>query len=103
MTAETNRALIGAFAAQFDPPLTVVPTARIDDTPVSHAYAASYFDAGRNIGITAVVFGSGAFKAYIEATPRGGMEEVERVGELFAGTLGIKPGDDGSSLVQWGA
>jgi hypothetical protein len=85
----SNREIAEAFAAQFEPPLTVVHTERINNRPVADAWLVAYFDKARGYGITAHAFG-GRLHAYLEAGTDGG--EAEHAGRLMAKALGMQPG-----------
>lgn len=65
-----NRRLVQAFAEQFDPPLAVHPCANIDGKPVEDGFMCAFFDDDRSIGVTALAWGNGRFKAFVEITPK---------------------------------
>lgn len=66
--AAKNEQALRTFADEFDPPLKVVPTQNIGGQRVAFGYMAAYWDPGREVGVTALCWGRGHFKAYIEAT-----------------------------------
>lgn len=79
--ASKNRAIIEEFAAQFDPPLKVVATQNIDNRKVAHGHMAAYWDDAKEIGVTAICWGRGHFKAYLEVT---GNDAAADAGRLMA-------------------
>lgn len=79
-----NRAILEEFAAQFDSPLKVVGTQNIDSRRVAHGHMAAYWDQDREIGITALCWGNGHFKAFLEVT---GHDVAADAGRLLAGAL----------------
>jgi hypothetical protein len=86
----SNEAIARAFARQFTPPLACVRTEHIDGKPVPDAWCVAYWDAGRNVGITAHVI-KGHIKAYIEAAAPG--DAAESVGQVMAKALGMFKGE----------
>jgi hypothetical protein len=61
-----NERTARTFAAQFNPPLTVGKTDRVNNLPIPDAWVISYHDAARGIGITTVCY-AGGIHAFIEA------------------------------------
>lgn len=84
--SDSNRAAIEAFAAHFDPPLEVVTTERIDGKPVAAAYMCARHLPEHEVGVTAICWGKGYFRAWIEAT--GTREGADLLGDAFATCLG---------------
>lgn len=83
--AAKNEQALRAFAERFDPPLKVVPTQNIAGQRVSYGYMAAYWNPDCEIGITALCWGRGHFKAYIEMT--GASVVADEAGELMAETI----------------
>lgn len=81
-----NEQIIRAFAEQFTPPLNVCKTDRINNMPIRDAWQASYWDAARNIGITAVAHSNG-LHAFLEAA--GSAEIAADAGQVLAKALGL--------------
>jgi hypothetical protein len=91
--AERNKALIEAFASQFNPESVkgfagspnVHPTDGIADKRVPDAYTMSIFDQCSGIGVTAIVFGRQFFKAYLEivVSPNDGIECMAGAADTF--------------------
>lgn len=82
----TNKEIAEAFAAQFDPPLRVTRTERVDNIPQPEAYNVAYWDNARQLGITAVVH-HGQIHAFIEAAGDGAI--AESAGLVMAKALGL--------------
>jgi hypothetical protein len=74
-----NREIAEAFAAQFDPPLHVVQTQRINGVPHRDAYLVAVFDPKTGWGITMHAF-AGQLHAFIEVQG----EQAEAAGKLMA-------------------
>lgn len=81
-----NERTARAFAAQFDPPLLVGRTDRVNNLPIPDAWVISYHDAARGVGITTVCY-SGGIHAFIEAA--GAAEIAEEAGRVMAKALGL--------------
>lgn len=81
-----NEAAARAFAAQFNPPLRVCKTDRVNNLPMADAWVVSYHDASRGIGITTVAY-AGGIHAFIEAA--GAAEIAEDAGRVMATALGL--------------
>lgn len=79
---ERNLAAAEAFASAFEPPLSYTKTERINNVPERHAYAASGMLADGQVGVTAVIWGNGHLKAYLEFV--GARDMAGEVGEKFA-------------------
>lgn len=77
-----NREAIQAFANQFDPPLNIAATRAVGGVAVTNGWQASLHDPEIELGITAVVWGGGHFKVWMElqATASDGGE----LGSFFA-------------------
>ena len=82
---DSNLLIAQTFANQFDPPLSIVHTERMNEIPSPDAFCISYWDQARKIGISAFVFGEGHFKAYLEAAGKGDI--AEDAGCVFAKAL----------------
>jgi hypothetical protein len=80
-----NELIARTFAAQFDPPLTVVKTQKVDQKPIPDAYTCSAWDKDRKLGVTAIASG-GNLKAYLEAAGPG--EIAESAGKAMAEVMG---------------
>lgn len=52
----SNEDVIRSFAAQFDPPLNVVRTEKIDGKPCDDAWMAAAYDAETKLGVTALAW-----------------------------------------------
>lgn len=63
-----NRQAIEEFANYFTPPLKVVATDSIGGARVAHGWMCAFHDPEYEIGLTAVCWGSGHFKSWVEAT-----------------------------------
>ena len=85
-TMTTNERTARTFAEQFTPPLNVCATERINNMPVPDAWAISYHDGARGLGITAVAF-HGGLHAYLEAAGKGDI--AEHAGQVLAKALGL--------------
>ncbi len=72
------------FASQFNPPLSVCRTERINNMRVKDAWQITYWDAERCIGITAVAYGGG-LHAYLEAAGKGDI--AQGAGKAMAAAL----------------
>lgn len=83
--SDSNRAAIEAFAAHFDPPLDVVATERIDGKPVAAAYMCARHLPEHEVGVTAICWGKGYFRAWAETT--GTREDADPLGYVFAACL----------------
>jgi len=81
-----NERTARTFAEQFTPPLNVCATERINNMPVPDAWAISYHDGARGLGITAVAF-HGGLHAYLEAAGKGDI--AEHAGQVLAKALGL--------------
>lgn len=79
---EKNQAALTEFASKFDPPLKVVGTQNIDNRKVAHGFMAAYHDPEREIGITAICWGKGHFKAFLEIT--GAYDVAEDAGQFLS-------------------
>lgn len=77
-----NEIAAQAFADAFDPPLTVAHSERVNNVPTPHVYCAAGMIADGAIGVTAIVFGNGHLKAYIEFV--GARDLAEDTGRKFA-------------------
>lgn len=61
-----NKEAIQAFANQFDPPLDVVQTRAVGGQAVTNGWMAARHDPETELGVTAVVWGGGHMKVWIE-------------------------------------
>lgn len=77
-----NREAIEAFAAQFTPPLKVVGTKAVGGNRVAHGWMCALHMPEHEIGLTAVCWGKGHFKAWLEAT--GSHDEAAFAGQVMA-------------------
>lgn len=84
-----NEKTARTFAEQFDPPLTVCKTERVNNLPVPDAWVMTCHDAKRGIGITAVAYGGG-LHAFIEAAGKGKI--AADAGKVMATALGLFAG-----------
>jgi hypothetical protein len=64
-----NERIARDFAEQFDPPLTVVRTLKVNNVTMPDAWQVSYWNNAKGIGIMAVIY-SGQIHAYVEAAGR---------------------------------
>lgn len=80
--AETNKAAIGVFALSFDPKPNIVATLNLNGQPVQDAFMCAAHDPNTGLGMTAVVFGRGKFKAWIELA--GTADQAKATGAIFA-------------------
>lgn len=85
-----NERIIRAFAAQFDPPLAVCRTERVNNLPVRDAWQAATWSTARQMGVMAVAYGNG-LHAYIEAA--GDSSVAEDAGKVMASALGLSRKD----------
>lgn len=83
----TNEDIIRAFAGQFTPPLNVVKTERVNNSPIPDAWMAACHDKDRGIGITAIAH-SGGLHAYLEAAGKGIIIAAD-AGRVMAKALGL--------------
>lgn len=92
-----NERIMRAFAAQFDPPLTVGSTQRINNVKANDAWTCSLWNEGRGIGVTAVVHGKQLLHAFIEASGESDPDDAAQVARVMAKALGLarKGGNDG--------
>ena len=86
----TNREIAEAFAAQFNPPLSVVGTKKINGKHVADAWLVAYYNKDTGRGITAHSF-AGKLHAYLETLVPG--KEAESAGHLMAKALGMSRPD----------
>lgn len=93
MPADSNRKAAEAFANQFDPPLKIVGTEKIDGSPVANGFAVNWYDQEKEIGLTAVIWGNGHMKAYLEAV--GTTINAEEFGKFLARSIGKQKKPDG--------
>ena len=91
-----NREIAEAFAAQFDPPLAVVQTQRVNNVPHRDAWMCAVWDEAAGYGITAHAFG-GQLHAYVEAM--GSDDRVVSIGRTMAAAMG-RLRQDGNSTEQ---
>lgn len=84
-----NERIIRSFAAQFEPPLNVIRTERINGAKVHDGWQVARWDKGRGIGVTAMVFNDQQLKAYIEAAGASDEKDASEVGMVMAKALGI--------------
>lgn len=77
-----NREAIEKFASHFDPPLQVVATEAIGGARVAHGWMCAKHMPEHEIGLTAVCWGKGHFKAWLEAT--GSHDEASLAGQVMA-------------------
>jgi hypothetical protein len=82
-----NEKAIKTFCDQFEPPLNYAATQRINNQPVSDAYTTAFWLEQECIGITVLSYGSGNFKAYIEAAGKGDI--AESAGKVIARAFGL--------------
>ncbi len=100
----SNQRALEEFASHFDPPLKVTATAKIGGVPVAHGFMCAFHDAEHDVGITAVCYGKGILKAWLEA---GGIRsDAGDVGNLmgyvFAQLSGNMPeADEPQQGEQW--
>lgn len=76
-----------AFAASFTPPLSFTKTERINNVPERDAYAISGMVADGQVGITAVIWGNGHMKAFLEFV--GARDMAGEAGEKFARCVAV--------------
>lgn len=80
-----NREAIETFANQFDPPLSVVETKAVAGNAVSNGYTCSFYDPDIEVGITAVVWGGGSMKVWMESLASA--PDAQVLGQWFADIL----------------
>jgi hypothetical protein len=83
-----NERVIRAFAAQFDPPLPVCGTQRLNNVPARDGWQAAWWSEDRGLGVTAVVHGNGLLHAFIEASGESDPADAAEVGKVMAKALG---------------
>ena len=81
-----NRQAIEEFANCFTPPLKVVATDSIGGARVAHGWMCAHHDPEHEIGLTAVCWGNGHFKAWVEAT--GSRDYAGSAGMVMSEVLG---------------
>lgn len=86
-----NEQLINAFCEQFSPPLKAVRTLRVNGVAYPDAWQANWWDAGRCMGVTAVVY-EGSIHAFLEASGRA--EVAAQAGRAMAQALGMSEAAD---------
>lgn len=79
-----NREIAEVFAAQFDPPLAVVQTQRINNVPYRDAWVCAVYDEALGYGVTAHVFHE-RVHAYVEANAS---TDPVHLGKVMAAVLG---------------
>jgi hypothetical protein len=79
-----NRAIAEAFAAQFDPPLNPVQTARINNMPVRDAWLVAVYDKQTGYGITAHAY-AGQLHAFLEGAAES--DGAADIGRVLAATM----------------
>jgi len=94
-----NERTARAFAEQFTPLLTIIKTERINNMPVPDAWAISYHDSAKSIGITAVAY-QGGLHAFIEAAGTGDI--AEHAGQVMAKALGLFKSPDELQRIENG-
>jgi hypothetical protein len=80
-----NLEAIQGFAEQFTPKLAVVPTRAVGGQAVTNGYMASLHDPELELGITAVVWGGGHAKVWMELM--GTAHDAADLGAFFAAAL----------------
>jgi hypothetical protein len=85
-----NEQIIRAFAGQFNPPLPVVATLKLNNVPARDGWQAAWWSNDRGIGVTAVVHGNGLLHAFIEASGQSDPPDAAEVGKVMAKALGPK-------------
>lgn len=73
---------IDAFLTQLTVARPIVATERLDGKKVRNGYTASYWDAARGVGFTAVAWGVGQFKVTLECA--GSLEKAQEFGRRIA-------------------
>jgi hypothetical protein len=68
MASEPNQKAVEQFVAQFPMAATVAPFQAINGNPVHGGFAASWWDAKRNVGFTVAVHNNGQMKCFLEIT-----------------------------------
>lgn len=92
-----NETTIKAFAAQFDPPMAVCRTARINNHPVKDAWQCTFWSDDQSLGFTALAY-NGQFHAYLESA--GGAVLAEDAGKAFRiamREIGVQRAQDGKT------
>jgi hypothetical protein len=82
---DRNREAIERFANSFDPPLAFNKTEAIGGARVTNGWVAAYHDPDTELGVTAVAFGAGQFKCWLEAL--GTDSDADELGLIMAGLV----------------
>lgn len=80
---DRNREAIERFARCFEPKLEYAQTQAIGGRAVTNGWTATYYDPDTELGVTAVAFGAGQFKCWVEAF--GTDADADFLGAMMAG------------------
>lgn len=77
-----NLDALQAFAGKFDPPLPITETRAVAGKAVTNGYMTAWHDPESGLGLTAVVWGGGRMKVWVEVDSEVG--DADALGEFFA-------------------
>jgi hypothetical protein len=82
-----NEEIIRAFASAFNPTPPIVKTERLNGERVKDGWQTAFWDQKHSVGFTAVAYGEGHLRAWVETGGESDVTDASIVGTIFRRTL----------------